>query len=211
MILKTRLVAFYIEFFIMQGMNKRKLVLASSSPRRKELLERAGLTFIVDAANIEEDMTRKLAPDRLVKKLAFEKASFVALRHPNAIVIGADTIVSIGRNRWSKPANLRQAKMMLRALNGKTHVVWTGFCIIDTTSGKRAIKSVKTNLTLRKLTKKEIARYLETGEPLDGAGGYKLQEKGQALMARIDGDYNNILGLPLSVVLDELKKMGVRV
>lgn len=192
-------------------MKKRTIVLASSSPRRKEILERAGVRFIVDAANIEEDMTRALSAQALVKQLAFEKASFVALRHPNAIVIAADTVASYGTYIWSKAETVREAKLMLNTLNGTTHTVWTGFCIIDTKSGRYVKRAVQTKLTLRKLTPKQIADYLATGEPLQGAGGYNVQAKGQALIEDVRGDYNNILGFPLATVLKELEKLQVRV
>ena len=191
-------------------MQKRTIVLASSSPRRRELLERAGVVFTVDPPNIEENMRRKLTVRELVKTLALEKASEVALRRKNAIVIGADTIVSIGNYKWSKPENEEEARRMLQTLSGKSHSVWTGFCIIDTKSGKRIQRAVKTEVTVRVLSSQEIKRYIETGESLDGAGGYKMQGTGGFVIEKIHGDYTNVLGLPLSAVLDELKKMGIR-
>src|SRR4051812_33357501 len=106
----------------------RRIVLASSSARRRELLEAAGLKFTVDPANIPEDMTTRHSAPELVKKLSLEKAAAVAMRQPNAIVIGADTLISIGKHKWSKPDNKREAQLMLRTLSGKTHQVWTGFC-----------------------------------------------------------------------------------
>ena len=184
--------------------------MASNSPRRREILERAGLTFTVDAANIEEDMARKVAPGELAKRLAFEKAAAVALRHPGAIIIGADTVVASGKYVWSKPENAREAAMMLKAHSGKTHAVWTGFAILDTASGKRVQRAVKTSVKMRALSPKEIATYVKTGEPFNGAGGYQLQGTGYVLVSEIKGDYNNIIGLPLTVVLKELKKLGVR-
>lgn len=99
---------------------------------------------------------------------------------------------------------------MLRALSGKQHTVWTGFCIIDTKRGKRVVKAVKTIMWVRTLTSHEIERYIKTGEPLEGAGGYKMQGAGGFIFESIHGDYNNILGLPLAEVLKELKKFGVK-
>lgn len=198
-------------------MKRRKIVLASSSPRRRELLERAGIDFVVDASNIEEDMR---PPERggaaaLVKRLALEKASHVALRHPDAIVIGADTVVNSGRNFWSKPLNARQARFMLRTLSGKSHNIWTGFCIIDTKKGTRVLRAVKTRVTFRPLSRAVIEGYIATGEALKGAGSYTLpysegKASGNLFVSDIRGDYNNIIGLPLSAVLLELKKLGVR-
>jgi len=190
----------------------RKIILASSSPRRREILERVGLVFTVDPAHIEEDMSRLGVGGaaRAVKKLALRKAITVALRHTNAIVIGADTAISIGNKVWSKPVNKREASMMLRTLSGKAHDVWTGFCIIDTKKGKKVVRAVRARVTFRSLTPKEISRYIATGEPMDGAGGYKIQESGGFLISEIRGDYNNIIGLPLEAVLEELKKLGIK-
>ena len=100
--------------------------------------------------------------------------------------------------------------MMLRTLSGKAHDVWTGFCIIDTKKGKKVVRAVRARVTFRSLTPKEISRYIATGEPMDGAGGYKIQESGGFLISEIRGDYNNIIGLPLEAVLEELKKLGIK-
>jgi len=194
---------------MMQAMKVKKLVLASSSPRRRELLEAVGLTFVVDPADIHEDMTRKLPARELVKKLAEEKAEAVAARHPDAIVLGADTVVSLGKNSWSKPESKKEARMMLGSLSGKTHEIWTGFCIIDTQKKKRTVRAVKTRVTFRALSQADIDRYIATGE-YDGAGSYQLQRGGNVLTAKINGDYNNIVGLPLDAVLGELKKFEIR-
>jgi septum formation protein len=194
---------------MMQVMRARSIVLASGSPRRRELLEAAGLRCVIDPPNVEEDMGNSMSPRELVKKLALKKAAAVALRHKNAIIIGADTVVAIGRKKWSKPENLRQAAMMLHALNGKTHDVWTAFCIIDTASGKRVVRADKASVTFRKLSRRAIAAYLKTGEPLDAAGGYKIQETGNILISDIRGDYNTIIGLPLALLFSELRRFGV--
>ncbi len=188
----------------------RKIVLASSSPRRRELLESVGLKFVIDPAGIDEYMPKQSVPSRLVKRLALEKALAVVARHPDAIVIAADTIVAIGPHRWSKPENKREARMMVRTLSGKSHAVWTGFCIIDTVTAKRVVKAMKTRVILRRLSEKEITAYVATGEPMDAAGGYKIQEKGVALVAELHGDPNTVIGLPLAAVLRELGKFGVR-
>ena len=147
---------------------------------------------------------------QLVKKLAFEKAAAVAARHPGALIIGADTVVAIGKHRWSKPESKREARMMLRELSGKTHQVWTGFCVIDTKSGRRILKAVSSKITLRPLSAKTIERHIATGEALEGAGGYMIQKRGAAFIARVDGDYTNIIGLPLGTLLNELSKFGVK-
>ena len=195
---------------MMQVVNERKVILASTSPRRRELLQRAGLTFSVEAPGVDEDMSQRVSPQQLVKNLALYKADAVAARHPDAIVIAADTVVAFGNARWSKPVSNKEARMMLRALSGRSHDVWTGFAILDPKRGKKIIRAIKTRLTIRKLSSGEIERYIATGEPLDGAGGYKMQGMGGFILQRIVGDYNNVLGLPLGAVLLELKKLGIR-
>lgn len=191
-------------------MQKRKIVLASSSPRRRELLEYTGLSFIIDPPDIEENMQRKLSPRVLAKTLALEKGLTVAARHSDAIILAADTIVAIGKYRWSKPGSERDARFMLRTLSGKTHEVWTGFAIIDTASGRRFVDAVKTRITLLPFSKKNIERHVRSGEALKGAGGYMIQKSGAVFIERIDGDYTNVVGLSLPSVLAQLKKFGVK-
>ncbi len=188
----------------------RTIILASTSPRRRELLERACVKFTVESPQVEEDMSQKVSPQQLVKNLAFAKASAVAARHKDAIVIGADTVVALGNKRWSKPESEKEARMMLRTLSGKQHEIWTGFCILDTKIKKRVLKAVRATLQMRKLTSAEIEGYIKTGEPMDGAGGYKIQGAGGFLADFISGDYSSVLGLPLSDVLAALQKFGIR-
>lgn len=166
---------------------------------------------MVDVPGVDEDMTQRVSPKKLVQNLALAKAAAVALRHKDAIVIAADTVAALGSRRWSKPESKKEASMILRALSGKTHDVWTGFAIIDTKTGARIVRAVKTRVTFRSLTSKEIQMYVATGEPMDGAGGYKMQGAGGFVIASIHGDYNNILGMPLPAVLVALKQFGVRV
>ena len=187
----------------------RKIILASSSPRRREILARTGLKFLIDPAGIEEDMKQKITPQKLVVNLAREKAQAVAIRHPNAVVLAADTVAASGGKAWSKPENIKEARMMLTYLSGKTHDVWTGFVIIDTKTGRRVERAVRARHTLRKLTSRDIETYLARKESLGGAGAYSMQETGTDLSERIVGDYNTIVGFPLAEVLKELKKFGV--
>jgi|SRR3989344_4620698 len=191
-------------------MKNRTLVLASSSPRRRELLEYAGLQFVVDAPGIEENMNRKLTPRKLVETLALEKVVSVAVQHKDAIVLAADTIVAIARYKWSAPKNEREARFILKTLSGKTHDVWTGFAILDTRSGKQSVNAVRTRVTILSLSKKDIDRQVNSTEGLSGAGGYMIQKSGAALIKKIEGDYTNIVGLPLPAVRAELKRFGVR-
>ncbi len=143
-------------------------------------------------------------------RLALQKAMAVAVRHPDAIVIGADTVVALGKQVWSKPESEKEARRMIGTLAGKTHDIWTGFAIIDTKKGRRSARAVKTRVTFRPLSPREVKAYVARGESLDGAGGYQLQENGTVLLERIVGDYNTIIGLPLAAVLEELKKFGIR-
>ncbi len=189
----------------------RKIVLASSSLRRREILQHAGIPFIVDHPDIEEHKPQGVLPAQLVKNLALAKALAVAPRYKDAIVISADTIVAFGKKICGKPQGEREAHTILRTLSGREHVVWTGFCIVDTRSGEWIVRAEKARVWMRDLSDRDIKRYTISGESLKAAGGYSLHAGGSVLTERIDGDINTILGLPLSAILKELKKFGVRV
>ncbi len=188
----------------------RKIILASGSPRRREILGRTGIPFTVEPSGFEENMPQKVSPQQLVKRLAMGKAASVAVRHPNAIIIGADTVVALGKKVWSKPISKKEARMILKKLSGKGHDIWTGFAIIDTASGKSVVKAERTRHYFRKLSNRDIADYVARGESLDVAGAYSMQQNGTVLSAKVVGDYNNIIGLPLVAVLEELRKFGVK-
>lgn len=187
----------------------RRVILASSSPRRRELLSQAGIKFSTKAPGIDEDMRQKGTAAKLVKNLALQKGMAVATGYRNAVIIAADTVIAFGGKRWSKPESKKEARMMLTALSGKQHDVWTGFCIIDTRSGARVVRAVRTRVTFRRLGKRDIDRYLAAGH-YDGAGSYQMQLGGNVLTAHISGDYNNIIGLPLAAVLEQLARFGVQ-
>jgi len=189
----------------------RKVVLASASPWRKELLARAGIRFIVDVSGHKENLRRKLSPKALVKRLALEKVLAVAARHSNAVIIGADTVAVFGRHIIGKPKNSSDARKTLRRLSGKRHVLVTGFVIMDTKTGRIAAKAVNTGVEFRKLSDEEIRRYVQTGEPMTVAGGYAIQGGGASFASRIEGDFYNIVGLPLAAVVEELRKFGVKI
>ncbi|MBI4844189.1 MAG: septum formation inhibitor Maf [Nitrospirae bacterium] len=188
----------------------KKIILASSSPRRREILKNAGLKFKVDAGDYEEDLSLKLRPHELAKFLSREKAKAVAARHKDALIIAADTFILYKSKILGKPHTKAEAKKMLMMLNNKTHSVITGFTIIDTATGKIISKPVETKVTFNKLTGKEIGSYVETGEPLDKAGAYAIQGLGALLVKKIEGDYLNVIGMPLSALAGCLKKFGVR-
>jgi len=187
----------------------KKIILASQSPRRKQLLEQVGLKFEIDSSNYEEDMTLKMDPKKLVEHLSLGKAMDVAERHDDAIIISADTIVALDGEVFGKPKTAEGAKQMLRKFSGKAHVVLTGFTIIDTGTNKQISKSVETKVYFKNLSEKEIDAYVATGEPLDKGGGYAIQGLAALFVEKIEGDYFNIVGLPILPLSKELKNFSV--
>lgn len=188
----------------------KPIVLASSSPRRKELLRKIGLKFSVDPMEVDEKLSSALDPLRLARSISLKKARAAARRHPDAIVIAADTFGVIGGRLLGKPSGKAQAVAMLQEMSGKCHSVITGFTLIDGTTGKTVSRSVRTQVYFRKLSRAEINDYVATGEPMDKAGAYAIQGLGALLVDRIEGDYYNVIGLPLSALAAELKKFGVK-
>ncbi|MDA8083954.1 MAG: Maf family protein [Nitrospiraceae bacterium] len=189
----------------------RQIILASASPRRKELLALTGLQFRVVPSRYEEDMSLRLSPHRLARFLSLEKAREVGSRHGDALVIAADTFICRNGRLMGKPATLSEAKEMLLSLRGRAHLVVTGFTIIDAASGRTSSKSVGTRVFFRKVAEREIDEYVASGEPMDKAGAYAIQGLGSVLIRKIEGDYFNVIGLPLCALVTELKRFGVRV
>ena len=189
----------------------KKIILASASPRRKELLEKIGLKFEVEPGDCQEIVDKDLEPREMVRKLSREKAEAVARKHRNVVVIAADTVVLMGDKILGKPHNQAEAKKMLRSLSGKSHVVITGFTIIDTAKRRILSKAVETKVYIRELNPEEIDCYVKSGEPLDKAGGYGIQGLGSVIVEEIEGDYFNVVGLPLSVLSESLKEFGIDV
>ncbi|MBI4304122.1 MAG: septum formation inhibitor Maf [Chloroflexi bacterium] len=189
----------------------KTIILASASPRRRELLAKIGLKFEVEPSNDEEELTSALEPDALAKSLSLKKAALVAKNHRNALVIAADTFVVLEGQILGKPKTESDARKMLAAISGKQHSVITGFTIIDTGSNKVLSRSVATRVHIRKLTAKEIDAYVKTKEPLDKAGAYAIQGLGSVIVEKIEGDYFNVVGLPLSALAEALKEFGVKI
>jgi septum formation protein len=190
----------------MKGDYMKRLILASASPRRFELLSLTLLPFETYPSTLEEKMDLSLTPSRLVESLAEQKAADIFTQKPDCVVLGADTIVSYQNNRLGKPKDRIEAADMLRMLSGQTHEVYTGVCLIDQT--KKVIFSVKTSVTFYTLDENTIDWYLNTGEPFDKAGSYGIQGSGSLLVEKIDGDYFNVVGLPISKVVRSLKDFG---
>jgi len=187
-----------------------KLILASGSPRRKKLLEQIGLTFEVRASNIKEKITKKL-PAEIVEDLALKKALDIADNNRNAIIIGADTIVYFNQMILGKPTDHQQAKRMLQMLSNQTHSVYTGVAFVKNSDTGNILKkhtfSVQTKVTFDTLDTKEIERYIDSGSPMDKAGAYGIQDDwGAVFVKKIDGDYYNVVGLPLNRFYKESKK-----
>lgn len=191
--------------------NIKTIILASASPRKKEILEKTGLKFKVDESDYEEKLDLGLKPHKLARFLSREKARDVARRHRDALVIAADTIVLLRGRLFGKPRNEEQAKEMLRALSGKAHSVITGFTIIDTAGKKEISRSVESKVFFKRLSADEIETYIRSGEPLDKAGAYGVQGLGAVIVKRIEGDFFNVVGLPLNALAESLKEFGVNV
>ncbi len=194
---------------INQDTNHR-IILASASPRRKELLEAIGVQFIVRPSEVEELMDPDEIPEDQVQRLAFEKASDVAKRYPESWVLGADTIVVIDGRILGKPSDRTEAKYMLSTLSGKTHTVFTGYAILNLSfPGSNIIGFSRSEVLIRQLTRDEIKGYVDTGEPMDKAGAYAIQGVGAAIVEKVYGSYTNVVGLPLCEVGRDFKKLGI--
>ncbi|KKR48089.1 MAG: septum formation inhibitor Maf [Microgenomates group bacterium GW2011_GWC1_41_8] len=187
----------------------RQIILASSSPRRKQILSKVTDNFLVDSSKYEEVRGTITDPHSLVKIHAEGKARDVAKKYKDALIIGADSVVYINHEILEKPFSEQEAKEMLGKLSGKKHEVITGFCIIDTESGKSVTESIATNVYFKKLTEEEIDWYVSTGEPMDKAGAYALQEKGAVFIEKTEGDFYGAVGLPLFHLMKALKSFDV--
>ncbi len=190
------------------------LILASASPRRRELLASTGLAFRVVPASIDECPHPGEIPDTYVRRLALAKAEIVAEGSPGAVVLGADTTVTIDQLLLGKPSNAEEAREMLCRLSGRVHQVVTGVAILRVDSagrrhGQPLLHVTSSRVRMRQLTEQTIAWYLATGEPMDKAGAYAVQGVGGALVEWVEGSYTNVVGLPLTQTLALLKRVGI--
>jgi len=183
------------------------IVLASASPRRQELLRAAAISFEVQPAHIGEDPLPGENAKECAERLAREKALEVSKKRPNDVVLGADTVVVIGEQMLAKPLDADDAARMLRLLSGRQHQVITGVCIVA--NGKCVTESETTAVTMTEISAQEIADYVATGEPMDKAGAYAIQGRASRWIPRIDGDYGNVVGLPVALVWKMLRQIGV--
>ena len=192
-------------------MSKKRIVLASQSPRRKKLLEQIGLEFDILVTDVNEDLIKGMSPSKFAEELAKRKAiaAMQKIDDQNSIVIGADTIVIINEQILGKPQTTNEAFEMLSLLSNNTHSVITGVSIADTATNKIITKHKKTKVTFRKLYPEEIRRYITSGSPMDKAGAYGIQDDfGAVFVSNIEGCYYNVVGLPLEMLYSELLEMG---
>jgi len=185
------------------------LVLASASPRRQELLRNAGITFEVQPAHIPEDPLPGEAAKDCAERLAREKALAVAQQRPHDIVLGADTVVVVDGQLLGKPSDAADAARMLRMLSGREHQVITGVCLV--VNGQPSVASETTLVTVSEITDKEIGEYVATGEPMDKAGAYAIQGIASRWIPRIEGDYSNVVGLPVALIFRMLREVSSQV
>ncbi|MDI3547795.1 MAG: nucleoside triphosphate pyrophosphatase [Halanaerobiales bacterium] len=188
-----------------------KLILASASPRREELLKRLGLKFTIVPSKIDEDKFSNLPPVEMVQELARAKAEEVAELVEDTVVIGADTVVVFEDKIMGKPLNKSDAERMLSQLQGKRHSVLTGLAVYETRSNKVLVDYDRTDVYMRPLDNQEITGYINTGEPLDKAGAYGIQGFGGIFVERINGSYFTVMGLPIHKLALMLKEFSINI
>ncbi|GAE34955.1 Maf family protein [Halalkalibacter akibai] len=185
----------------------KSFILASGSPRRKELLQQAHLSFSIETSTVEEIVEEGLKPEEVVQQLALQKAKDVWSKHPQALVLGSDTVVAYQSDILGKPADEKEAKAMLETLSGNIHSVYTGVALC---SQEETITFYeKTDVEFYPLSEEDIEMYIRSGEPFDKAGSYGIQGFGAFLVKRIIGDYFAVVGLPLAKTVRELRKRGI--
>ena len=197
------------------------LVLASASPRRQELLHNARISFVVEPAGIDETPLAGESARACAERLAREKAMAVWRKRPQEVVLGADTVVVADGEILGKPTDAEDAARMLRMLSGRTHEVITGVCVVKPAPSRKSrgarnsespevkTASETTRVTMAELSEEEIREYVASGEPMDKAGAYAIQGRASRWIPRIEGDYTNVVGLPLALACQMLKEAGL--
>jgi septum formation protein len=185
------------------------LLLASASPRRRELMMEAGYDFEIEPANVEEVHDERAGLHELTMANAAAKAWHVARRHPDRLVIGADTLVAIDESALTKPVDMDEARSMLRRLAGRTHEVCTSVALVCAGAGLDRRFEVRTRVSFKPLKESEREEYLALIHPLDKAGGYAAQEHGDRIIAGVEGSWTNVVGLPMERLAEELAALGV--
>jgi len=189
-------------------MNLPPVILASVSPRRSELLRQLDVEFRVVAPRVSELHQEDLTAGEISQVNAYRKARQVSKRHPDALVIAADTLVSLGTTLFGKPADRAEASGMLARLSGRTHSVTTGVCLLRLRGHRQSVFAETSFVTFHPLSEQRIESYLERVSPLDKAGAYAVQESGELIVENIIGSFTNVVGLPLARLREELMKWG---
>lgn len=189
-------------------MQRSPIILASSSPRRKELLSQAGVAFTIIVSGCDETPVPGESAREMVERLAIVKAAVVADQHPHAYVIGADTTVCIDGEVLGKPESFEEACSMLRKIQGRTHEVLGGIAIINRSQALEKRWSHSTKVTMAPMSEEVIARYVRSGEPMDKAGSYAIQGLGLQFVDSVEGSYSNVVGLNISALMVELMGLG---
>ncbi|MGG3886518.1 Maf family protein [Brevibacillus panacihumi] len=190
---------------------EKMLILASSSPRRKELLQTLGLSFSIQSSDVDETTDPGMQPQEIVEELALRKARKVASGLTEGVVLGSDTIVVLNGEILGKPVDDEDAYRMLHALQGCEHTVYSGIALIDAESGQSEVTHSRTQVRIRPLAPDEIRAYIATREPMDKAGSYAIQGIGATLVEGIEGDYFTVVGLPLRLTASMLSRFGIQV
>lgn len=198
-----------------KSLKSHLLILASSSPRRRELIQMLGLPVRYMTSGADEIFPQQLTPAEIVKYLSIKKAEHVReqvqLRHLDGIIVGADTIVVYHDRILGKPRSKEEACEMLQSLQGQAHDVFSGIACVDAKSGRTVSSFRRTRVWMRKLTEQQIEAYVASGEPMDKAGAYGIQGKGALLIDRIEGDYFNVVGLSIVLLSEMLRDFGIEV
>lgn len=190
-------------------MSESILILASASPRRAELLRQLGLEFEIIPSHVDEVQSNELSAGEVAQINAYRKARAISKKHPDAVTLGVDTVVTYGGRIFGKPGSLAEAEEMLLTMSGQLHQVVTGVCLIHLRSHRQRLFFEQTDVTFRPMTLAQIRHYHAQVTPLDKAGGYGIQEKGDVLVESISGSFTNVIGLPLERLEAELAAFGV--
>jgi septum formation protein len=188
---------------------EKPIILASASPRRRELLARAGIPFVAKRSRIPERALPGETPQDQALRLAREKALDVARKHRGRWVLGADTVVELDGLALGTPRDEEEARRMLRLLSGRAHRVITAFAVVDDRGRVRALDAAVSVVRFKKLSEATIASYVRSGEPSDKAGAYAVQGLGASLVEDVEGSYSNVVGLPVERVVQRLEELGV--
>jgi len=190
--------------------SRKRLILASSSPRRKELLETIGVPFEIVVSDIEECLVAGETPEQHVLRLSMAKALDVSKAYSHRWILGADTIVVIDGIILGKPADKDEAQAMLANLSGRRHAVFTGYTLYNASLPLQSLsRYVRSYVSIKRMTREEIVNYVKTGEPMDKAGAYAVQGLGAAIVKRVEGSYTNVVGLPLCEVVEAFGELGI--